>query len=76
MFDEDENTYKKQIKIIKERNVYEKHKKITPELIRNEAIFYDTPYPVFNYVYSEEIGLYKIKLLENIGLILAPLENN
>lgn len=58
-FDENEKTYLKQLKIVKTFKGYNKHKKITPELIFKESIYYDTPYPVFNYSYDKELGLIK-----------------
>jgi hypothetical protein len=60
LFGEDESTYKKQIKILKSFENYQKYKAITPEIIRKEAIYEDSPYPVFNHLYDSEIGLFKI----------------
>ena len=64
-FDEDEKTYKHQVKQIKKRDGFNKHKKLTPETIIREAIFYDTPYPVYNHEYNSDVGLFKIKKNEN-----------
>jgi uncharacterized protein YktA (UPF0223 family) len=59
-FDENEHTYKQQIKKLKSLPSYNSYKNLTPEIIRKEAIFYDTPYPVFNHIYDSELGLVKI----------------
>jgi CRISPR-associated endonuclease Cas3-HD len=59
-FNENQKTYINQIKKIKELENYNKYKLITPETIIKDAIFYDSPYPVFNYQYDEELGLIKI----------------
>lgn len=59
-FGEDSNTFKNQIKILKQNDDYNKHVKLTSESMKKSAIFYDTPYIVFNYKYSDELGLVKI----------------
>ena len=59
-FDENEHTYKQQIKKLKTLPSYNSYKVLTPEIIRKEAIFYDTPYPVFNHIYDSELGLVRI----------------
>jgi len=59
MFNEDEKTYREQLKLIKTFESYNEDKKITPEIIKKESVFYDSPYPVFNYVYDENLGLVK-----------------
>ena len=61
-FDENEKTYFEQLKIIKTFDEYNKHKKITPELLFKQSYDYYTPYPVFNYSYNSEIGLFKDSL--------------
>ena len=60
LFNEHETTYNEQIKLIKTFDSYNKYKNITPEIIRKEAIYYDSPYPVFNHVYDDKLGLCKI----------------
>lgn len=60
LFNEDENTYKNQVKVLKTFEDYNKYKTITPEIIIGNAIYSDTPYPVFNHVYHSELGLRKI----------------
>lgn len=57
-FKEDSNTYKNQIKVIKTWADYNKHKKITPENMIKNSIFFDTPYVVFSHKYCDDIGLY------------------
>ena len=64
LFEEDEkNTWKKQLKIIKKYKNYNKHKKIDRKYVFKNSIFYDSPYPVFNFFYDDEIGLVKEKIL-------------
>lgn len=58
-FGEDEKTYKKQLKDIKKRKYFNKHAKITPELVMKQAIFYDTPYIVYNHEFHPILGLFK-----------------
>ena len=62
LFGEDEKTWVNQLKIIKTFENFNKYKvkDITPEIIRKEAIYEDSPYPVFNHLYDSEIGLFKI----------------
>jgi CRISPR-associated endonuclease Cas3-HD len=61
LFGENESTYKEQIKLIKTFPNFNKHKDINYETIRKEAIYYDSPYPVFNHIYNHEIGLIKLE---------------
>jgi hypothetical protein len=49
------------IKLIKTFPNFNKHKDINYETIRKEAIYYDSPYPVFNHIYNHEIGLIKLE---------------
>jgi CRISPR-associated endonuclease Cas3-HD len=60
-FNEDQNTYKKQLKVLKDNQGYNKYKTLDPNTLLEESVFYDKPYPVFNYLYDYEIGLYKIQ---------------
>jgi hypothetical protein len=60
-FNEDQNTYKKQLKVLKDNKGYNKYKTLDPNTLLEESVFYDKPYPVFNYLYDYEIGLYKIQ---------------
>lgn len=59
-FNEDENTYKNQIKVLKNIKGYNKYKRMSPSSLIDESVFYDKPYPVFNYEYDYELGLFKI----------------
>mgnify|MGYP005850193847 CR=1 FL=1 len=60
-FDENQKTFNKQVKILRKVKGYNKHKKIRASDLKDNSIYYDTPYPVFNYVYDEELGLLKNK---------------
>ncbi len=58
LFDEDDKTFLKQMKIYK--TLYNKYKKTTPEKMLKNACNYESPYPVFNHIYCKDKGLYKI----------------
>ena len=61
-FGEDSKTLKKQLKIIKELGMYDKHaiSSLTSEKLLENAIYYDTPYIVENIKYCSDIGRYEI----------------
>lgn len=58
-FDETHRTIGEQIKVLKLDPSFNKYIPLTSEILQRQAIFFDTPYIIFNYQYCNELGLIK-----------------